>query len=37
MLFNLYGDYLVKETLEILGDFKIEDQVIISVKYAADL
>jgi hypothetical protein len=28
---------LPKKTLEILGNFKIEGQVIINVKYAADL
>jgi len=30
---NLYSDNLAKETLEALGHFKIEGQVIISVKY----
>jgi len=36
ILYN-YSDYLAKETLEALEDFKIEGQVIASVKYADDL
>ena len=32
--FNLYGEYLDKETLEDFGDFKIGIQVIRAVKYA---
>jgi hypothetical protein len=37
ILFNLYSEYLTKEALERFGDFKIEGQVIITVKYADDL
>jgi hypothetical protein len=36
ILFNLYSEYLTKETLEGFGDFKI-GQVIRTVKYADDL
>jgi hypothetical protein len=34
ILFNLYSEYLTKEALEGFGDFKIEGQVICTVKYA---
>jgi hypothetical protein len=37
ILFNLYSKYLTKEAPEGFGDFKIERQVIHTVKYAADL
>jgi hypothetical protein len=37
ILFNLYSEYLTKETLEGFGDFKIGEQVICTVKYADDL
>jgi hypothetical protein len=37
ILFNLYGEYLTKEALEVLGDFKIGGQIIHTVKYADDL
>jgi hypothetical protein len=36
ILFNLYSEYLTKEALERLGDFKI-GQAIRTVKYADDL
>jgi predicted nucleotidyltransferase len=34
ILFNLYNEYLTKEALERLGDFKIGWQIIRTVKYA---
>jgi len=34
ILFNLYSEYLNKEALEGLGDFKIGGQIIHTVKYA---
>ena len=37
ILFNLYSEYLTKESLEGLGDFKIGGQIIHTVKYADDL
>ena len=37
ILFNLYSEYLAKEALEGLGDFKIGGQIIHTVKYADDL
>jgi len=37
ILFNLYSEYLTKEDLEGLGDFKIGGQIIHTVKYADDL
>jgi hypothetical protein len=37
ILFNLYSEYLTKEALEGLGDFKIGRQIIHTVKYADDL
>ena len=37
ILFNLYGEYLTKEALEGLGDFRIGGQIIHTVKYADDL
>jgi len=36
-MFNLYSEYLTKEALEGLGDFKIGGQIIHTVKYADDL
>jgi hypothetical protein len=36
ILFNLYSEYLTKEALEGIGDFKI-GQEIRTVKYADDL
>jgi len=35
--FNLYSEYLTKEAVEKFGDFKMEEQVIWTVKYADDL
>jgi len=37
ILFNLYSEYLTKEALEGLEDFKIGRQIIHTVKYADDL
>jgi hypothetical protein len=37
ILFNLSSEYLTKEALERLGDFKIGRQVIRTLKYADDL
>jgi hypothetical protein len=37
ILFNLYSEYLTKESLEGFGNFKIGGQVIRTVKYADDL
>ena len=37
ILFNLYSEYLTKEALEGLGDFKISGQIIHTVKSADDL
>jgi hypothetical protein len=37
ILFNLCSEYLTKEALEGLGDFKIGRQIIHTVKYADDL
>jgi hypothetical protein len=37
ILFDLYSEYLTKEALEGLGDFKIGGQIIHTVKYADDL
>jgi hypothetical protein len=37
ILFNLYSEYLIKEDLEGLGDFKIGGQIIHILKYADDL
>jgi predicted nucleotidyltransferase len=37
ILFILYSEYLAKETLEGLGDFKIGGQISHTVKYADDL
>ena len=36
-MFNLYSEYLTKEALEGLGDFKTGGQIIHTVKYADDL
>jgi len=37
ILFNFSSEYLTKEALEGLGDFKIGGQIIHTVKYADDL
>jgi hypothetical protein len=37
ILFNLYSEYLTEEALEGSGDFKIEGQIINTVKYADEL
>jgi hypothetical protein len=37
ILVNLYSEYLTKEALEGVGDFKIGGEVIRTVKYADDL
>ena len=37
ILFNLYSEYLTKEALEGLGDYKIGGQILHTVKYADDL
>ena len=37
ILFNLYSESLTKEALEGLGDYKIDGQIIHTVKYADDL
>ena len=37
ILFNLYSEYLTKEALEGVGDFKVGGQIIHTVKYADDL
>jgi hypothetical protein len=37
ILFNFYSEYLIKEDLEKFGDFKMEEQVIWTLKYADDL
>jgi hypothetical protein len=37
ILFNLYSEYLTKEALGGLGDFKIDGQIIHTVKYTDDL
>jgi hypothetical protein len=37
ILFNLHSEYLTKEALGGFGDFKIEGQVIHTVKYADGL
>ena len=36
-LFNLYSEYLAKEALDGLGDFKNGGKIIQTVKYADDL
>jgi hypothetical protein len=36
ILFNLHKEYLAKEALEGLGDFKIKAEIIEIVKYACD-
>jgi hypothetical protein len=36
-MFNLYSEYLTKDGLKGLGDFKIGGQIIHTVKYADDL
>jgi hypothetical protein len=37
ILFNLYSEYLIRETLEGFADFKIGEKLIRTVKYADDL
>jgi len=37
ILFKLYSECLTKEALEGFGDFRIEGQIIHTVKYADDL
>ena len=37
ILFNLYSECLTKEALEGFGDFKMDGQIIHTVKYADDL
>jgi hypothetical protein len=37
ILFNFYSEYLTEEALEVIGDFKIDGQIIHTVKYADDL
>ena len=37
ILFNLYSEFLTKEGLDGLGDFKIGGQIIQTVKYVDDL
>jgi len=37
VMFNLYSEYLTKEALEGLGDYKIGGKNIHTVKYADDL
>ena len=37
ILFNLYSECLTKESLKGFGDFKIDGQIIHTVKYADDL
>ena len=37
ILFNLNSEYLTKEALEGLGDFKIGGKIIHTVKYAYEL
>jgi hypothetical protein len=37
LLFNLYSEYVTQEALEGLGDFKVEGQIISTVRYADDL
>ena len=36
ILFNLYGEYLMKEALTEFGDFKIGGRIIINVRFADD-
>jgi hypothetical protein len=37
ILFNVYSEYLIKEALEGLGDFKIGGKIFQTVKYSDDL
>jgi hypothetical protein len=37
ILVNLYRGFLIKKSLEGVGDFKKEGNVILTVKYADDL
>ena len=36
ILFNLYGEYLMKEALAEVGDFKIGGRIINKVRFADD-
>ena len=36
ILFNLYGEYLTKEALAEIGDFKIGERIINKVRFADD-
>jgi len=36
ILFNLYGECLMKEALAAVGDFKIEGRIINKVRFADD-
>ena len=36
ILFNLYGEYLMKEALAEVGDFKIGARIINTVRFADD-
>ena len=36
ILFNLYGEYLMKEALVEVGDFKIGGRIIIKVRFVDD-
>jgi predicted nucleotidyltransferase len=37
LLFNLYSEYVTQETLEGLGDLKVEGKIISMVRYADEL
>jgi len=37
ILFNVYRECLIKKSLEVVGDFKKEQNLILTVKYADDL
>ena len=37
ILFNLYGEYLMKEALAEIGDFKIRGRIINKVRFADDV
>ena len=36
LLINLYGDYLIKESLAEVGDFKIGGRIINKVRFSDD-
>ena len=36
VLFNLFGEYLIKEALAEVGDFKIGGRIINKVRFADD-